>query len=393
MGSTGWFKKSIIYHILIDRFSGFTSADNWDKPDFLGGNIKGITQKLDYLKKLGVNTIWISPFYKTSAYHGYHVTDFYEVDSRFGTKKDLQDMIDKVHDMDMHIIADFVPNHCSKMHPFFKDASENKESPYHNWFYFTRWPYKYLCFLSVTDIPKLNLENPEVQEHVINAAKQWLSMGFDGFRLDHCIGPSHRFWKNFKKQVKAEKPECVLIGEAWMMGISFSELKTINLRWKFFKWLFGASSEALFKEYIGELDGVLDFKVQEIFREHIARNPDFFDMENMNYKISNHYRKYPDDYFLPSFLDNHDMDRFLFESNNDKNRLKKAAEIQFSLSQPPIIYYGTEIGMTQKKSVWATPAYGDIQARQPMRWSKKSGDIFSFYQELIRKRKQKLNST
>ena len=88
MGGTDWFKNAIIYHILIDRFAGFTSTDNWDKPMFLGGNIKGIIKKLPYLKDLGIDTIWISPFYKTSAYHGYHITDFYQVDSHFGAEKD-----------------------------------------------------------------------------------------------------------------------------------------------------------------------------------------------------------------------------------------------------------------------------------------------------------------
>lgn len=390
MSSNSWFKKSIIYHILIDRFAGFPSTESWEKPDFLGGNLKGIEQKLHYLKNLGVNTLWISPFYETSAYHGYHVTDFYEVDPHFGTKKDLQDLVDHVHHMNMKIIADFVPNHVSKIHPFFKDAQEKKDSVYRDWFYFKSWPDKYLCFLSVKDLPKLNLENPEARNHVINAAKQWLSMGFDGFRLDHCIGPSHDFWRLFRKEVKNEKPECVLIGEAWMKGINFSELKTINIRWKFFKWLLGAAPESLFKEYIDELDGVLDFKIQEILRDDVARN--FIDETDIRQKIKDHYSKYPDDYFLPSFLDNHDMDRFLFESKNDKMRLKKAAEIQFSMPQPPIIYYGTEIGMSQNKSVCETPDHGDIQARQPMQWNKDYDEIFDYYQELIKKRKTENDS-
>ena len=75
MDGADWFKNAIIYHIFIDRFAGFPSADNWDKSIFLGGNIKGIIKKLPYLHNLGTTTLWISPFYKTSAYHGYHITD------------------------------------------------------------------------------------------------------------------------------------------------------------------------------------------------------------------------------------------------------------------------------------------------------------------------------
>lgn len=74
MAGVDWFNKAIIYHILIDRFAGFESTKNWNKPEFLGGNIRGIIGEIAYLKQLGINTLWISPFYKTSAYHGYHIT-------------------------------------------------------------------------------------------------------------------------------------------------------------------------------------------------------------------------------------------------------------------------------------------------------------------------------
>jgi len=157
MGGVDWFKNSVIYHILIDRFAGFKSSDNWEKPEFLGGTIKGIIEKFDYLQDLGVNTIWISPFYKTSEYHGYHITDFYQVDPHFGTTNDIKKLIKIVHNHDMHIIADFVPNHCSNRHPYFQEAQLNKNSEYRNWFYFTKWPNNYMCFLSIKQIPLTTL--------------------------------------------------------------------------------------------------------------------------------------------------------------------------------------------------------------------------------------------
>ena len=113
MGDIGWFKNAIIYHIFIDRFAGFSKKEGWNRPDFLGGNIRGIINKLHYLKELGVNTLWISPFYETSAYHGYHLTNFFRVEPRFGTLKDIKELVEKVHELDVKIIADFVPNHCS----------------------------------------------------------------------------------------------------------------------------------------------------------------------------------------------------------------------------------------------------------------------------------------
>ena len=386
MDGADWFKNAIIYQILIDRFAGFTSVENWDKPVFLGGNIKGIIKKLPYLQDLGVNTLWVSPFYKTSKYHGYHVTDFYKVDPHFGTTGDITELIKSTHNLDMHIIADFVPNHCSNEHLFFKDAQRDKNSEYRKWFYFTKWPDDYLCFLSIRELPKINLDYTPARKHVVNSAKYWTNLGFDGFRLDHIIGPSHSFWREFQDEIKKEKPNAVLIGEAWMKGVKFNELKTINIKHKFLKWLFGNSSDKLLKEYTGIIDGVLDFRLQELLRKHIARRDTH---QRLKKEIKHHYSKYTDDYFLPTFLDNHDMDRFLFECNNNKEKMKQAAEIQFSIDQPAIIYYGTETGMTQKKSVWEFPAYGDIQARQPMNWKKQDAELQSFYKKLIEQKKKR----
>ncbi len=386
MGSNHWFKNAIIYHILIDRFSGFTNTENCDKPIFLGGNIKGITEKISYLLDLGVNTIWISPFYRTSAYHGYHVTDFFQVDPHFGTLDDIKELIKKAHTNDMHIIADFVPNHCSKEHPYFKDAQSDKNSKYRDWFFFTNWPNEYMCFLSIKDIPKLNLENLQVKDHIIGAAKYWLGLGFDGFRLDHVIGPILSFWKQFTKEIKTNYPNSILIGEAWMMGIKKHELNTININHKFLKWLFcDAASDKLLKEYIDVLDGVLDFKFQEIIRNYIAYSR--ISKNEFDKNIKKHYKHFPENYFLPAFLDNHDTNRFLFQCKNDKDKLKAAAQIQFSVDQPPIIYYGTETGIVQEKSIWDIKSHGDLQARQPMNWDKQDVDLFSFYKKLILERK------
>ncbi len=384
MNNLSWFKDSIIYQTLIDRFAGFKKTENWDKPQFLGGNIKGITEKLLYLKELGINTIWITPFYKCSEYHGYHITDFFEIDPHFGTIDDLKELIGSAHKMNIKIIADFVANHCSSIHPFFIDAQRNKNSKYRDWFYFKKWPDDYLCFLSIRQLPKINLKNFDARNHIINAAKYWLSLGFDGFRLDHVIGPSHRFWIDFRKEIKTVYPEVIFIGEAWMMGIKFDELKTVNVKNKYLKWLQSSNPDSLFKEYYTELDGVLDFTFQDYIKNYVAYERL---SKNMFFnKMKNHFSKYPKDYFLPTFLDNHDMNRFLFDCNNDKNKLKSAAEIQFSTNQPVIIYYGTETGTTQEKSIWDIRYHGDLQARMPMNWDKIDKDLFNFYKDLISKK-------
>jgi glycosidase len=287
----------------------------------------------------------------------------------------------------MKIITDFVPNHCSWKHPFFIEAQKYKKSDYVNWFYFTKWPNDYLCFLSIKDLPKINLDYKPAQEHITDAAKYWLELGFDGFRLDHIIGPSHTFLNQFKQKIKKEYPNVVLIGEAWMKGIKFSELKTINVKWKILKWFFVSSSDLLFKDYIKKIDGVLDFKLQDMIKTYVLGNKSWLSKKAFYKKIKNHYDKYPNNFFLPIFLDNHDMNRFLFESNNDINKLKQAAKIQFSLNQPAIIYYGTEIGIKQNQSIWRFSSHGDLQVRQPMIWNKQDLELQLFYKQLIEQKR------
>lgn len=378
--STEWFKNAIIYQILIDRFVGCES-NGWDKPEFLGGDIRGIIDKLNYIRGLGVNTIWISPFYKTSAYHGYHITDFFKVDPHFGSEEHLKELIDEVHKTDMRIIADFVPNHCSHKHPYFVDAQNNEDSIYRKWFYFRKWPNNYLCFLSSEELPKLNLDNEETRTHIINAAKYWLSLGIDGYRLDHCVGPKHEFWEIFRDEIKGDYSDCVLIGEAWMMGAKFKELRTINVRRKYLKLSRRGALDSLLKEYVGELDGVLDFEFQRIVRDFAANK---ITKKKVLNQLQKHYSKFPPNFYLPTFLDNHDMDRFLFRCNEDKGLLREAVKIQFSINQPKIIYYGTEVGMSQKGSISDYAEHGDLQTRQPMKWENQDEDLVEFYKGVMK---------
>ena len=226
MNTNSWFKNSIVYHILIDRFAGYDEKKSFDKPEFIGGNLKGIIEKIDYLHDLGINTIWLSPFYRTDKYHGYHVTDFFQVEPKFGNLDTLKRLISSAHKKNIRIIADFVPNHCSSQHPYFIEARQNIRSKYYKWFCFRRWPDKYLCFLQVRSLPKLNLHNRETSNHIIEAAKFWLDIGVDGFRLDHVVGPPVSFWKTFSKEIKSSFKDSVLIGEAWLSGIRYRDLRT-----------------------------------------------------------------------------------------------------------------------------------------------------------------------
>ncbi len=388
MASTDWFRNAIIYHLLIDRFAGVTAEDRL-QPEFLGGNLRAITEKLPYLEDLGINTLWLSPFCTTSAYHGYHVTDFLTVEPRFGALDDLSDLISSAHRSGIRVIADFVPNHCSHRHPFFLEARNNRQSRFKEWFLFTRWPDEYLCFLDVKELPKLNLEHPEARDHIVGAARYWLSLGLDGFRLDHVIGPGHSFWRHFRREIKKDYPGAVLIGEAWLEGITWRHFKTLRINRRYLRWMFGVSQEAVQREYYGELDGVLDFRFRSLACARIVHGRGSAPDQELHRILRQRLGTYPKDYFLPTFLDNHDTSRLLYECGNDREKLKAAARLQFSLDQPPIIYYGTEVGMTHELPVGTGAMHSDLQARQPMAWDRPDRDLLAFYQQLIRERKER----
>lgn len=392
---TNWFREAIIYQIFVDRFSRGESEDtkpfNCKGPVFCGGNLQGVIDRLDYLKEIGINTIWLSPFNKTSAYHGYHVTDFFDVEPRFGTLDTVRELIKQAHQRGIRLLMDFVPNHMSYKHPFFLDAQKNKDSQYYRWFYFTDWPNEYLCFLHFKEIAKINLDYLPARDYIIRAAKFWLSLGIDGFRLDHVLGPSHSFWRHFRNEIKRDYPAVVLIGEIWgfrgIGRIKFGDLKTINTSNKYLKWLF-RSSDSVLRAYVGELDGALDFTFQELVRDFVARKNFLRLRWLLEWKLKRHYSRFPGDFYLVSFLDNHDMNRFLFEAGQDKEKLEQAARIQFEQRNPLVIYYGTEIGLTQESDVASFNSHGDLEARRMMSWRDRDQDrgLLAFYKDLIQSR-------
>ncbi len=380
-----WFNEAVIYQIFIDRFNGFKTKVN--TPEFLGGDLKGVISKLDYLQDLGINVVWLSPFYKTVSYHGYHITDFKSVDSHFGSKSDFLELINEAKNRGIKIIADFVPNHCSNEHPFFQDALKNKDSKYKDWFIFKKWPSNYLCFLDYKELPKLNLDNRETRDYIIEVANYWLSLGLNGFRIDHVIGPSHDFWKEFRQVIKKKYPNAILIGEVWAQGIINKNFGTLGIKNKFLRKIFGISQEKAQLEYYKELDGVLDFELNNIIVECVKRGGNLLSDERLKSNIKRHFKKTPSNYYMVAFLDNHDMDRFLRHCNGNVEVLVNAFKLLFSLKCPVIIYYGTENCYFNKKPVDGSISYSDLYVREPFDWDKINHEFIESLRNQIKKRK------
>ena len=402
--AASWLKDAIIYNILIDRFArgnneAWIDADGM-KPIFCGGNLQGVIDRLDYLQHLGVNTLLLTPFHPTPAYHGYHVLDFYGVDPRFGTRETVKELLHAAHQRKIHVVMDFVLNHVSDKHPFFLDAQTNPQSHYRTWFHFNAWPHNYVSFLNYYELPKLNLANTEVKEHIIQAALYWTDLGFDGLRLDHVVGVPHGFLRELRIAVKRRHPACVLIGETAVGRMSIGDLKTLRIRHKLGLFVLSQlrvnTNFFLQRQYAKELDGVFDFFFRDLAEGFIIKKSWTKPPWLLRIILHLHYAGYPQAFSLISLLDNLDLDRFSFQVGDKAASLKQALELQFAQAQPVIVLYGNEVGIEQRETRSAkdgqTKPNGDVVIRAPMPWNKTDQDLFDFYKQLIGQRKKRTST-
>lgn len=190
-------------------------------PTLFGGEpFKDVAKKLDYLKDQGVDALWLSPINETDdpSAISYSVTDYFSVRDDFGTKRDLKALIKGAHDRGMKVLMDFVPNHTSSEHPFFKDAVERGEdSPYYDW-YARDADGNPTHYFDWESLKNLNYEHPEVQKMMVDAFSFWVKdMGIDGFRVDAAWGVKERnpaFWSKLEKEMSAIRPDVFMLAEA-----------------------------------------------------------------------------------------------------------------------------------------------------------------------------------
>lgn len=398
-----WLGDAIIYQIMVDRFS--TAIPKKDSlfakktsKDWIGGNLKGIIKHFDHLEKLGINAIYLSPIYSTSNYDGYSIVDFFKIDPHFGSENDLKNLVELCHKNDMKVILDFVPNHMSVKNPIFVDACKNEKSRYHDWFIFKKWPNQYLSFLDVKELPKINVDNEEAREYIISTARYWMQkFSIDGYRLDHVIGPSIDFLKEFKKEMKSISRDFVLIGEAgkalgshlkeifekeWIETIwiakSFSDNKIKKLESTMKKDDLSSCikfNDMMMKGLEGVVDGCMDFSFRDLTWAFASGR---ISLREFWSRLDEHYKKFKKNYHLIALLSNHDCGRFL--SFFGKNKTKTISSLQFSLSKPKLIHYGEEIGLKDGKGPFE-------ESRRFMVWNKEAWDkeLLEHYKNLCKK--------
>jgi glycosidase len=208
-------------------------------------------------------------------------------------------------------------------------------------------------------MPELNLANADAKAWMIDIARFWLrEFDVDGYRLDHANGPGPSFWSDFWTACKGEKPD----------SFSFGEI---------------VEPANVLRRYEGRLDGTLDFLFVDALRRTYAHR---ITTEAMFEQfLQGHLSYFDQDFLMLTFIDNHDMDRFLFAARGDKDVLRRAAEIQMRLPGPPIIYYGTEVGLSQ--TVSKSSETGLEASRMAMLWDdRQDRDLLAHYQKIIGER-------
>lgn len=373
MDTVEWMRSAVFYQIFVERFrQGNEKKDTsyinmkWDeKPtpkSFAGGDLAGIIEKMDYLKELGINALYLTPVFRSISNHKYDIIDYFTVDPQFGTKEELRQLVKLAHENGIRVVLDAVFNHCSMEMQQFQDVLEKgRESRFYDWFIIDGdfpEPEKmnYECFAACNYMPKLNTANEELQDFLLEIAIYWIrEADIDGWRLDVSDEVSHGFWRRFRKAVKKEKPDSVIIGENWHDAYAY---------------LMG-----------DQYDSIMNYAFTKACLDYFAKG--VFSAKDMADKLNSNLMRNTEQVnrMMLNLLDSHDTHRFFTEVNKDKDKMLAAIALEMVFEGAPCLYYGTELCMEG--------GY-DPDSRRGFPWDTKSWDMdfLEKVKELIRIRKQ-----
>ncbi|VBB05038.1 glycosyl hydrolase all-beta [Lucifera butyrica] len=425
MTTPHWFKESVMYQIFVDRFyngqedgkilnprPGSLLHASWnDVPvyvqdrdtgeilsfDFFGGNLAGIIAKLPYLKKLGINVLYLNPVFEAPSNHKYDTGNYLRIDPMFGDSETFRLLCEKAREAGIAVILDGVFSHTGSDSIYFNKygtydslgAYQSQKSPYHKWYRFEQFPHRYESWWGIDTLPNVEEMEPSYRDFIIHnqdsVLKTWLKLGAKGWRLDVVDELPDEFVKEFYKVLKESDPEAVLIGEVW----EDASHKT---------------SYGVLREYLWgrELDSVMNYPFRMILLNFMWGNKDARDT---NRALMSLYENYPLQHFyaLMNLIGSHDVPRVLTllgdaplentltkgqqrryrlspeQKDRAVKRLKLLALWQMTFPGIPCIYYGDEAGLE---------GYSDPYNRGPYPWGRENQELLAWYKQIIALRNQ-----
>ena len=415
----GFSNEDVLYMLMPDRFANGDSKNDAFKtmrdktcdrtaPSLRhGGDLEGIRQHLDYFNQLGVTALWFTPVLendspndgKNSTYHGYATTNYYKVDSRFGTNAEYKKLIDEAHQKGLKVVMDMIFNHCGFEHPWVADM------PSKDWFNCPEWlmpeyqtpehlkkigtmdgsrtvndmylqtSYKLTPVLDpyaskvdlhetvdgwfVPSMPDLNQRNPHVMKYLIQNSEWWIeTVGIDGIRMDTYPYADRDGMALWMKTLDNEYPHFNTVGETWVTEPAYTAA------WQ---------KDSKLSKKNSYLKTVMDFAFfDRINSAKHEETDDWWNGMNRIYNVLCYDYLYPNPKSVMAFVENHDTDRFLGEGK-DTLALKQALALLLTINRTPQLYYGTEVLMNGTKSV----TDGNVRKDFPGGWAGDKHNVFT----------------
>jgi alpha-amylase len=394
------------------------------------GDFKGITQKLDYLNDgnpetttdLGIDGIWLMPIFPSPSYHGYDVTDYYNVNSQYGTMSEFQTLVDEAHKRGIKIVIDLILNHSSSRHPWFTQASTNRNSPYRNWYTWatastntsersavggTAWHNSstgYYFGAFGRGMPDLNYDHPEVRAEAAKIGRYWLELGVDGFRMDAAkhvyddfesskLNPAtaaknKEMWQQFRRDIQSANPNAYMVGETW------------------------DTTDVIAPFLDQSFNSMFNFDLADDIMQAVNTGVTFDIARTIQIMYAKYKQASAGSFVDATFLSNHDQNRVMSTLQGDVNKAKLAASMLLTLPGTPYLYYGEELGMVGVKPdnkirlpyPWDSSGSGNGMTRwssdpvfspenNKIAWNtqiNRSDSLLAFYRELIHLRKREI---
>lgn len=384
-GALGFNAADVLYLITPDRFANGNPANddldsvkaNRSRPGSRhGGDYAGLSQRLDYLKDLGISTIWLNPIQENNgrggSYHGYAITDFYKSDPRFGSNAEFKKLVADGHGKGLKMVMDMVFNHCGSTHWWMKDL------PSKDWInndgVFLQTNHATVTVMDIhasatekrnfldgwftRGMPDLNQRNPHLATYLIQNSIWWIEeMRIDGIRQDTYSYMDYDFLARWCKEVYEEYPAFSIVGETWYNKTTAPAFWQQN------------SPVSKLNSY---LKTPMNFSLTFLMQSAFDSKGDSSYLMNIFEDIAQDFI-YKDPYNLLTFLDNHDMSRFYWETDTDLRRYKQGLAFLLTTRGIPQLYYGTEVLMS------GTKEQGDASLRKdfPGGWAGDTKDEFT----------------